>query len=215
MVLNKFHQHPFSIDRLALREKYPFVEGFVETDCKLKAGESQALGFEQLRGLIASTVGAMPMVSQRFKKSWWNIKNALQKAHRNHSYLPYTIFQEICARHGESDAQSQRYLADVFHALGVALNYGRDERLRDATVLNPRWVTEGIYKMLREGVPDDGTALLTMQAVQRVLHDDPPEMQRYLVALMRRFDLAFPLNEEADRWLVPQRLPGEQPPLDR
>ena len=34
------------------------------------------------------------------------------------------------------------------HTLGIALNYKDDPRLRDLNVLNPHWVTNGIYKIL-------------------------------------------------------------------
>jgi internalin A len=207
IVLNKFDDHPFKVDRLALRERHPFIVGFVETDCK------SARGIAELKALVAQTVDAMPMVRQTFKRSWWKIKGALERAQRKENYLPYSGFQRICAKHGETEPSRQRFLADVFHALGVALNYGRDVRLRDATVLNPRWVTEGIYKLLRIAVPDDGTGLLTIANVKSVLPAEPDHMQRYLIALMHRFDLAFPLNESDDQWLVPQRLPAEQPPL--
>lgn len=207
LILNKYVEHPFKVDRNALREKYPFIADFIETDCK------SGLGIEELRQRLAEVIWAMPIVQQRFKLAWWRIKERLEKAQRKHNYLPYATFQEICAKEGENDAERQRFLADVFHALGIALNYGSDERLRNATVLNPRWVTASIYKLLRQGVPDDGSAELTLERVAKVLPDEPDVMRAYLVELMRRFDLAFPVNEHGERWLVPQRLPAEQPDL--
>jgi internalin A len=207
VALNKFEAHPFKIDRLALKERYPFIVDFVETDCR------SGLGIGALKANLASTIDAMPLVRQGFKRQWWQVKRALEAAQRKKNYLPYSDFQAMCARHGVRDAAGQRFLADVFHALGVALNYGRDPRLRDATVLNPRWLTEGIYKLLREAAADDGSAVLSMDAVRAALPDEPEAMQRYLVTMMMRFDLAFPLNEGNDLWLVPQRLPAEQPEL--
>ena len=44
--------------------------------------------------------------------------------------------------------EEQNKLAEVLHRLGVALNYRDDTRLHDLNVLNPRWVTEGVYKIL-------------------------------------------------------------------
>jgi hypothetical protein len=38
---------------------------------------------------------------------------------------------------------------EVSADLGVALNYGRDPRLRDTTVLRPDWLANGIYAILR------------------------------------------------------------------
>lgn len=207
IALNKWDQHPFKLDRNLLLEKYPFIAGFIETDCK------SGLGIDELKLKLAETVQSLDFIRQSIKLSWWNIKEALEKSQRRKHYLPYSEFQQICSKYGETDADKQRILAEIFHALGIALNYGHDERLRNTTVLNPRWVTEGIYKLLREAVADDGSAELTLARVAEVLPKEPETMQRYLVELMRRFDLAFPLNETGDRWLVPQRLPAEQPVL--
>ena len=229
VALNKFNEHPFKVDRNGLKEKYPFVVDFIETDCETAAG------IAELKALLAKTIANVSIIHHKFKGSWLKIKRALETAQKTHNYLPYSrpaeaeigvetgtqtdpkkptsSFQEICAKHHVHGADRQRFLADVFHALGVALNYGQDERLRDATVLNPRWVTDGIYRLLREAVSDDGKALLTIERVAQVLHEDETKMQRYLVELMRRFDLAFPLGDAGKRWLVPQRLAAEQPAL--
>ncbi|MGA7178512.1 MAG: leucine-rich repeat domain-containing protein [Thiobacillaceae bacterium] len=207
VALNKFDENAFKVDRNALREKYPFIEAFIETDCK------SARGFEDLKGKLVQIIQKMPIVQERFKLSWWQIKHKLEKIQKRKNHIPYSSFQDICTEFGETDPDRQRFLAGVFHVLGVALNYGSDERLRNATVLNPRWVTDSIYKLLREGARDDGSAIMTMQRVAELLPKEPPDMQAYLVDLMRRFDLAFPLNEKGDQWLVPQRLPAEQPDL--
>jgi len=207
VVLNKWKEHPFKLDRNLLKEKYPFIIDFIETDCQT------GLGIDELKAKLAATVEPMEIVRQPFKLSWWKIKERLEKAQRKKNYLPYSEFQATCAKLGETDTGSQRILAEVFHALGIALNYGQDERLRNSTVLNPRWVTEGIYALLRQAVADDGSAELTLDRVRQVLPKEPEEMCFYLIELMRRFDLAFPLNEAGDRWLVPQRLPEEQPEL--
>ncbi|MGZ5001402.1 MAG: COR domain-containing protein, partial [Methylomonas sp.] len=206
VALNKWEEHPFKLDRNLLKEKYPFIVDFIETDCRT------GLGIDSLKAKLAKTVEPMDIVRRPFKLSWWNIKEQLEKAQRKKNYLPYSEFQATCAKLGEADSDGQRILAEVFHALGIALNYGQDERLRNSTVLNPRWVTDGIYTLLR-AVPDDGSAELTLERVRQVLPKEPDEMRFYLIELMRRFDLAFPLNETGDRWLVPQRLPAEQPEL--
>jgi internalin A len=207
VVSNKFEEHPFKVDRRGLKERYPFIVDFVETDCE------SGLGIAALRAKLAETVVGMPMVRQKFKQEWWLIKEALEAQQLVRNHMPFGAFQAICAGHGVSEGDGQRFLAAVFHALGVALNYGSDARLRDATVLNPRWVTEGIYKLLRAGVDGD-TAVLSWDRVARTLPDDEDAMRRYLVALMQRFDLAFPLGDTGDAWLVPQRLPEETPELD-
>ena len=205
IALNKSKSHPCHLDRNALQEKYPFIIGFVETDCKTGTGIST------LKKTVEKTAKCLPAVRLPFPSAWWAIKEKLEKRDRDH--LSYGDYRALCASLGEPDESKQDSLAVILHALGVALNYADDLRLRDTTILNPRWVTNGLYTLLRDAARDDGTGELHLKDVQQVLPKETPAMQRYMVELMRRFELAFPLNEAGDRWLVPQRLADQQPKL--
>ena len=205
IALNKSESYPCHVDRNALREKYPFIVDFVDTDCKV------GTGILKLKKMLEKTVKRLPAVRFPFPSAWWAIKEELERKSRD--YLSFADYRTLCARLGEPNESKQDSLAVILHALGVALNYADDVRLRDTTILNPRWVTNGIYALLRDAARDDGTGELHLKDVQRVLPKEAPTMQRYLVELMRRFELAFPLNETGDRWLVPQRLAEQQPKL--
>jgi len=205
VALNKSKSHPCHLDRNALQEKYPFIVAFVDTDCKTGTGISR------LKQTMKETVERLPAVRLTFPSAWWVIKEELERKDRNH--LSYGDYRILCARMGELDESKQDSLATILHALGVALNYADDMRLRDTTILNPHWVTNALYALLRDAARDDGSGELHLKDVQRALSKETPAMQRYIVELMRRFELAFPLNEAADRWLVPQRLADTQPKL--
>lgn len=207
VVLNKCRSSPCHLDRNALQEKYPFILGFIETDCK------QGDGIRALKSKIIATIEGMESVRRPFPSAWFGIKNVL--ANPTQDYISYAAFREICERHGERDLQNQAILSGVLHELGVALNYSDDARLKDKTVLNPQWVTNGIYTLLRKAAHPHRPEEMWMVDVERELPSEKPEMRCYLVELMRRFELAFPITEEVDRWLVPQRLPESQPVLDR
>ena len=205
IVLNKSKSHSCHVDHNALQEKYPFIVGFVDTDCKAGTGIST------LKRLVQKTAKRLPTVHSPFPSAWWAIKEELEKNDRD--YLSYADFRALCARLGETDESRQDSLAIILHSLGVALNYADDLRLRDTTILNPHWVTNGIYALLRDATRNDGTGELHLKDVQRVLPKETPSMQRYMVELLRRFELAFPLTGQGDRWLVPQRLAEQQPKL--
>lgn len=205
VALNKWELAQCKVDRNALQEKYPFIVGFVETDCR------SARGIADLNKLIRETVDGMASVREAFPQAWFAIKERL--ATMKVDYVSYGEFRAQCRQLGESDAGAQDSLARVLHLLCVALNYAEDERLREATVLDPHWVTNGIYTLLRDAARERG--IMTLADVARALPQEKPGMRRYLVELMRRFDLAFPLTEAGDEWLVPQRLPPTQPKLER
>ena len=113
------------------------------------------------------------------------------------------------------DKKEQESLARILHRLGIVLHYADDPRLRDTTVLKPHWVTESIYTLLRlkEGPKSDGS--LTFAEACAALPKEKPEMVRYLIGLMRRFELCFPVDETEERWLVPELLPKFQPELGK
>ena len=56
---------------------------------------------------------------------------------------------KICAEEGVESVEDQETLAKILNYLGIALNYRGDPRLRDTSVLKPRWLVDGIYSILR------------------------------------------------------------------
>ena len=73
VALNKWESHHFRLDRHVLKEKYPFIVDFVETDC------DKNTGIEQLKKLLSQTVSGMESVRKTFPASWWGIKEKLEK----------------------------------------------------------------------------------------------------------------------------------------
>jgi internalin A len=207
VVLNKWATAPVRLDREALREKYPFIIGYVETDCET------GLGIPALRELLAQTIGHDQQVREKTGAAYFAVKNALKQRWKDEqtNYLDYAVYEEVCAAAGVTDQEKQKLMAVNLHALGLALNYGDDPRLRDTTVLNPDWVTDGIYLLLREA-PNE-RAELSLEAACRKLPQEEPKRVMFLIRLMQKYDLAFPLKEDELLWLVPQALADSQPAL--
>lgn len=210
VLLNKWEQGETraQVDREGLAEKYPWIAGWVETDAKTGLGYEH--GKVLLPELLKDLVAKMEWVRAPFPAAWHKAKEhfSRMKQETGRDYLPYTAFQKQAVELGVAEGMVGS-LAVVLHRLGIALNYG--ERLSDTTVLNPHWVTGTIYKVLRRA-PREADAVMTLEHVAEVLPEEPAEMRAYVVELMRRFDLAFPLPDKEGHWLVPARLPEAQPP---
>ena len=206
VALNKQGGHPFDVDEFPLRERYPFIRAFVKTDC------ASGLGLAELEQQITATVAGMESVRRSFPAEWVAIKDQLAGMKRN--YLSYLDYRQQCSELGEKDPEEQDQLSRCLHELGLALNYSDDARLRDKTVLNPHWVTNGIYAILRAAFPRRSVGELHLADVQALLPKEPPEMRKYLVELMRRFELCFPIAQQEGVYLVPQKLEQNQPKLD-
>jgi hypothetical protein len=193
------------VDRRALKERYRFIVDFLETDCLT------ATGIPALRVRLEEVVDQLPWVRAPFPATYQRVKRALEAY--GDAHLPYDEYRRICLKCGVKEEERQDLLAENLHALGVALNYRKDERLRFASVLKPEWLTANVYRLVRHTEKKAG--VLERSALATVLAEEKQEAMRiFLVEMMVRFELAYPLAEDGaapDRWLLPQSLPDTQP----
>lgn len=210
VVLNKIKGTPFELNERDLKKSYPFIKEFVKTDCQGK----RPPGIARLRKLIQKETNALEGIRASFPESWFGIKDRLgEMAEKGENYLRPETYTEICEKHGEMDPEKQKQLSRFLHVLGIALNYAEDARLRHAHVLNPRWVTNGIYKILNAETVRENHGDLRLEDVGKILprKDYPEDMQKYLCELMRRFELWFSFPDDAEHYLIPQLLPKQTP----
>ncbi|HEY0169998.1 MAG TPA: COR domain-containing protein [Pyrinomonadaceae bacterium] len=220
VVLNWSHGRRWRVDEVKLRRKFPFIVDFIPTDALL--GE----GIEELREAISTTVQErMPDVWLRFPKHWREIKDAVASMGEN--FLTYEQYTALCDRFNEKRPDAQADLAGILHALGLALYFGNDPRLHDTRVLNPSWVTGGVYAVIRAPSVAENDGQLAAADMPRVLKeaeeqkvirtkDYPPSTHGFILELMRAFQLCYASEEEKGkptRYLVPELLPEFEPEM--
>lgn len=213
VVLNKSDERPFDVNENALRKKYPAIRAFIKTDCL------SARGVDELRAKVSEVADQLDGVRDLFPEQWFAIKNRISGMRE--SYLTFEQFRKECAELGEAEADGQEKLAAVLHVLGIALNFRDDERLRETSVLNPLWVTGGIYSLLNDNEIAVRHGLLTLADFARVLPEKeyPADSHEFLRELMCKFELCFPIGEQrSGQYLIPELLgeqePDEASPLD-
>lgn len=220
IVLNWSYDRRWRVDEVKLRRKFPNVVGFVSTDAL------QGVGFEELQALIIQTVeNSMSEVWLPFPARWREIKDAVAGMREN--FLTYQQYVALCESHGENRPDAQADLAGILHALGLALYFGKDPRLHDTRVLNPSWVTGGVYAVIRSPSVAQNSGQLAVTDMPRVLReaevqrtimvkDYPPDAHRFILDLMRAFQLCYASEEEngqPTRYLVPELLPEFEPEM--
>lgn len=225
VVMNHSRGRRWRVDEVKLRRKFPFIVDFISTDAL--HGE----GIDELRGTIVRTVEAlMPDVWLPFPVRWRAIKDRV--AGMDENFLTYERYRELSAEYGEEDPDKQADLAGILHALGLALYFGKDPRLHDTRVLNPGWVTGGVYAVIRSELVKAQNGQLTAADMPAVLgeaqkqkavkaKDYPPETHSFILELMRAFQLAFAHEPEGEpgeepgpvRYLVPELLPEFEPEM--
>ncbi len=220
VALNWSHKRPWQVDKVKLKRKFPFIVDFVHTDAL--HGE----GIAELRQTIQKTIKErMPDVWLPFPIRWREIKNEV--AGMTGNFLTYDQFTALCAGYGEDRPDAQADLAGILHALGLALYFGKDPRLHDTRVLNPSWVTGGVYAVVRAPSVAQKAGQLAASDMPRVLReaeaqkvikakDYPRKTHGFILELMRAFQLCYASEEEKGkpkRYLVPELLPEFEPEM--
>ena len=205
VVLNKIKEYSFDLNRRGLKQKFPNIRKYIETDC------ADRTGIDELNEAIKHETDHLEHLRDAFPASWFAIKDRL--AGMKDNYLLYDQYRKICSENGEPDLKAQDSLAYYLHSLGIALNYKDDLRLRDTHVLNPHWVTNGIYMIINAPELAQQKGELHLSDLQRILDHNayPPERHSFMLELMRKFDLCFSFPEREKNYLIPELLDKQQP----
>lgn len=225
VALNQSKGIPRSLARVALERDYGPIFAWVPTECDSEEKVPGANAtIEELRQALTDAAAVMPDAKKLFPRKWLEIKHWLEGM--KEPYLDYAAYARQCAKLQVEDPEEQAALAAAMDELGVALNYARDPRLRDTTVLRPNWLANGIYALLRANIltakPLSPDGVLTEEKVGEILDvahglkvlnakEYPREKWSFLLRLMNQFQLSFPLDEQGQRYLVPTLLPADEP----
>lgn len=206
VVLNKIKEHPFDVNRRALQQKYPSIREFIKTDCRDRTG------IDELDKAIRRETDRLEHLRDAFPASWFMVKDRLAGMRKN--FLSFEDYRKQCAKLGEKDPKAQEALAFYLNSLGIALNFRDDPRLQDTHVLNPRWVTNGIYKLLNSAQLAKQKGEIRLSDLSSVLEAKqyPAHMHRFLFDLMRKFDLCFSFPDDDTHYLIPELLDKQEPP---
>ncbi|MBL8168409.1 MAG: leucine-rich repeat domain-containing protein [Acidobacteria bacterium] len=193
-------QRPLNLDRRALQEKYN-IKGFIETSC----AEPPA-GIEELKTAIAREVEQLRHVRDIWPREWFAVKQRLKAMKAD--YIPVEKYLEICGEEGVDDADIRNSLLEMLHALGTVIRFPGDTQ-----VLNPRWVTQGVYGLLTSARLVKAQGQFDLPDVAEVL-DGLPETRghypahthRRLIDVMKHFELCFEFTDRPGHYLIPRHL---------
>jgi internalin A len=205
VVLNKINAHLFDLNRRALQQKYPTIRDFIKTDC------ADRTGIAELHKIIEQETDCLEHLRDAFPSSWFAIKDQLAGIKKN--YLSFEEYRNVCSQFGENDKTAQEVLAGYLHNLGIVLNYKDDLRLQDTHVLNPHWVTTGIYKILNSEKLEKQYGEIRLHDLAAILDADeyPANMQRFIFDLMKKFELCFSFPDDDTHYLIPELLDKQEP----
>ncbi|MDZ8263669.1 leucine-rich repeat domain-containing protein [Nostoc sp. ChiQUE01b] len=206
IVGNKKDEQPLDINRKALREKYPNIQAIIETSCQ------DNIGIDELRTAILQQVCNLKEVYDLLPLTWFEVKQQLESM--TEDFISYNRYIGICHQKEIPEEQNQEQLIDLLHRLGLVLNFRDHPILKDTNVLKPNWVTEGIYALLSdENLKTQTKGIFTPADLTHILNSEryPTARHRYLIGLMKEFELCFELECQPPQFLIAGLLPKDQP----
>ncbi len=206
---NQVDQKSLDIDRRGLKKKYPNIVRFIETSCS----NLKHKGIDKLKREIQQQIASQPHVFDSLPASWFAVKDQLEKLDAD--YIEYHQYQQICQSQNITQEQNQKTLVGFLHDLGIALNFSDDPRLKQDNILNPEWVTNGVYSILNDNaLMTEHKGILEHFMLHRILDIKkyPVDKHLFILDIMRKFELCFPLEGYEDKnYLLPDLLSKEEP----
>jgi internalin A len=205
IVGNKKDEQPFDINRKALLEKYPNIKAILETSCL------NGQGIDELHTAITQEIKQLKDVYNSLPVPWFEVKEQLEAM--TEDFISYNNYIGICIHKKISEEQNQEQLIDLLHRLGLVLSFRNHPLLQSTNVLNPDWVTQGIYALLSDEIlKTQKKGIFGASELTRILNHQryPEKRHHYLIELMKEFQLCFKLNE-SEQYLIPGLLPKEEP----
>lgn len=214
VVLNKIDENPgFELNRKNLKEKYPNIIGFYRLSCA--SGD----GVNAFSDALTCALDKVEIISTTWPETWFKVKKRLEDMNMNKKkpFIGYQEYQEICRDEKVQFQEGMKTLVQFLNDLGVVV-YFDDAQLSHLHVLDPRWVTEGVYKIVTSKQLAEEKGVLKLERLDVILKQDkkkgfsyPKETYPYIIQLMKKFELCYEIN--TNEILVPDLLAVEEPPF--
>ena len=171
---------------------------------------------EKFRKDVAALIKDNPSwEKQQLPISYYQVKEELEaifdkgEKESGREHISRNEFDQIANRYKVKDAD--QLLKDL-HYLGISLWY-QDMDEFDTLVLNPEWISHGVYKIIN-WVSNEKRHSLTLEEFKTVFSDDlkryPAEKHPFLFRLMKRYELAYE-TRRGNELIIPHLLNEDRP----
>ena len=170
VVINKTDVHDYRLNEKYLQDKYPTIRGFNHISCK--TGEGIEVFLKELKEKLSD----VEMAKMKWGKDWLAVKERLEGLEED--YISYEEYEDICRQQNVREEGQQKTLIEFLHDLGVVLHF-KEFSLEHMKILNPEWITEGIYKIINSKVLKEKKGVLDKRSLSYILNKEEFEGDDY------------------------------------
>jgi len=161
--------------------------------------------------LIARQVDILPHVRDLLPETWFTVKSKLEELSKDKNFITEDEYLDLCATNEVTDETSQHTLIGFLHDLGVVLHFQDDPCLEALGILDPQWVTNGVYKILNWYNVFQNQGVLTLSILNDALGipEYPKDKRLFIVDMMKKFELCYDIEPDKS-FLIPDLLPKDE-----
>ena len=173
--------------------------------------------YDELLEKIKTLLSEMPHIPKKAPQSWVDVKEKINTLIKRQNTLSIKEFRQLCSEHNIEQEKELKALSNYFHDTGVFLHYFDDSELREVIFLNPQWLMQGIYSVLKTDKVHNNNGRFTKEWLFDFWSRGPSEydqsIQANLLQLMLKdkFEICYKLDES--HFIAPQLL-GVEPSSD-
>ena len=208
------------VNERELRDEFPQIKCFLKISCKKNTGISK------LKDELAKLIPTVEFFNSEIDEKWINVKNKIQKETKDDYFLSESRFQEICNEFDLTEETEQDNAIKFLHDLGLVLHF-EDINLADYYVLNPYWITYGVYQIVTSAYAGKVDGIVSMNKLDFIVNKEkekkdkynPPNFRkiiynlserRFLIYILNYFKLCFYISER-NEFIIPDLLDTKEP----
>ncbi|MEM7297141.1 MAG: COR domain-containing protein, partial [Bacteroidota bacterium] len=209
-----------------LQAEFPQIKAFIPISCA--TGEN----LEVLKDTLEEWVPQTEMFQTEIDQKWIPVKNQLQRevSGGNERYMDESRFLKICQDNGLDQERKQLSLIRFLHDLGLVLHFdGKYQELSEYFVLDPYWITYGVYQILTSKLAGKQKGIVRTGQLKYIINEEEekldsyktdyyekinysPNQRRFLVDILHEFKLCFYLKNST-HFIIPDLLDTNEPLL--
>ncbi|WP_298518261.1 COR domain-containing protein [uncultured Kordia sp.] len=203
-----------------LQQEFPQIKHFIKTSSKTNKG------IEELKDKLAELIPQSELFNTEIDERWIPIKEQLQEETKQNDKLNETRFIEICQKHGLTKKSERQSAIRFLNDLGIVLHF-EDIKLAEYYVLDPYWITYGIYQIVTSKFASEQNGKIAMDKLEFIINEEEDKEtvyrpssykkidysnneRRFLVDILQQFKLSFILRDEC-HFILPDLLDTKEP----
>ncbi|MBQ9348361.1 MAG: GTP-binding protein [Oscillibacter sp.] len=222
LALNKADMNAnVSVNERDLRTRYPALKHVLRTSAKVE--RDAKFGTNALTEVIREEIPGC-INQYQANADMLAVKRALEEM--TEDYITADAYRELCDKNHLTDQKLQHQMLGFFKDLGVAYYYEKedgelDARLESVRVLNPAWLTNGIYRLIVRApesgfLPHDEIRKTLGRAFEGDIDKTvySREETEFILHVMRQFEISHIMERDGRAVeVIPMKMPKDTPDL--